>query len=143
MLYGCDRPADKFKGDVDCDRPSRDQDYQAIVLWTLPPSFTHLQWLIATAKPDYIYLGSHIPSLPSIEQFRSQVQSLDLDGILNLLDLAQQWWISPSAIISALRELGYICDFPPTLPLDGELIRMQKWYAIAIAKLAALFVNVG
>jgi hypothetical protein len=141
LLYGCDRPADKFQGDVDCDRPIRDRDYYAVVLWTLPPSFTHLQWLIATAKPDYIYLGSHIPSIPSIEQFRAQVQSLDLENIekLNLLDISQQWWISPSAIVSALRELGYICDFPPTLPLDGELLRMQKWYAIAIAKLATLF----
>jgi single-stranded-DNA-specific exonuclease len=140
LLYGRDRPADKFQGDVDCDRPIRDRDYHAVVLWTLPPSFTHLQWLIATAKPDYIYLGSHIPPVPSIEKFRAQVQSLDLENIdkLNLLDISQQWWISPSAIVSALRELGYICDFPPTLPLDGELLRMQKWYAIAIAKLAAL-----
>ena len=140
LLYGCDRPADKFQGDVDCDRPSRDKDYQAIVLWTLPPSFTHLQWLIALAKPDYIYLGSHIPSVPSIEQFRTQVQSLDLENIekLNLLDISQQWWISPSAIVSALRELNYICDFPDTLPLEGELVRMQKWYGIAIAKLAAI-----
>lgn len=150
LLYGCDRPADKFQGDVDYDRPNRnrvegDRDYQAIVLWTLPPSFTHLQWLIALAKPDYIYLGSHTPSVPSIDQFRSQVQSLDLENIeiLNLLDLAQQWWISPSAIVSALRELGYICDFPDTLPLEGELLRMQKWYTIAIAKLAALFANVS
>jgi len=141
LLYGYDRPADKFQGDVDCDRPIRDRDYQAIVLWTLPPSFTHLQWLIATAKPDYIYLGSHIPSVPSIDQFRAQVLSLGLENIdkLNLLDISQQWWISPSAIVSALRELGYICDFPPTLPLDGELLRMQKWYSMAIAKLAALF----
>jgi len=141
LLYGCDRPADKFQGDVDCDRPKRDRDYQAIVLWTLPPSFTHLQWLIALAKPDYIYLGSHIPSVPSIDQFRAQVQSLDLENIekLNLLDISQQWWISPSAIVSALRELNYICDFPDTLPLEGELVRMQKWYGIAIAKLAALF----
>jgi single-stranded-DNA-specific exonuclease len=141
LLYGCDRPADKFKGDVDCDRPKRDKDYHAIVLWTLPPSFTHLQWLIALAKPDYIYLGSDIPSVPSINQFRAQILSLDLENIkiLNLLDLAQQWWISPSAIVSALRELGYICDFPDTLPLEGELLRMQKWYSIAIAKIAALF----
>jgi single-stranded-DNA-specific exonuclease len=141
LLYGCDRPADKFKGDVDCDRPERGRDYHAIVLWTLPPSFTHLQWLIAIAKPDYIYLGSDIPAVPSIDQFRAQIQSLDLENIkiLNLLDLAQQWWISPSAIVSALRELNYICDFPPTLPLDGELLRMQKWYSIAIAKLASLF----
>ena len=142
LLYGCDRPADKFKGDVDCDRPKRDKDYEAIVLWTLPPSFTHLQWLIATAKPDYIYLGSHIPPLPSIHQVRAQIKSLDLDNIpiLNLLDLAQQWWISPSAIVSALRELNYICDFPDTLPLEGELLRMQKWYSIAIEKLVPLFV---
>ena len=141
LLYGCDRPADKFQGDVDCDRPTRNKKYEAVVLWTLPPSFTHLQWLIATAKPDYIYLGSHIPSVPSIDQFRNQIQSLDLENIdiLNLLDLAQQWWISPSAIVSALRELGYICDFPPTLSLDGELLRMQKWYEIAISKLATLF----
>jgi len=148
LLYGCDRPADKFQGDVDCDRPNRnrigqDKDYHAIVLWTLPPSFTHLQWLIALAKPDYIYLGSHIPSVPSIEEFRAQIQSLNLDNIekLNLLDLAQQWWISPSAIVSALRELNYICEFPDTLPLEGELLRMQRWYSIAIAKLAALFIN--
>ena len=143
LLYGCDRPADKFQGDVDCDRPQRGRNYQAIVLWSMPPSFTHLQWLIAIAKPDYIYLGSHIPVVPSIDQFRAQVQSLDLENIkiLNLLDLAQQWWIAPSAIVSALRELGYICDFPPTLPLDGELLRMQKWYAIAISKLSALFVS--
>jgi RecJ OB domain/DHHA1 domain len=143
LLYGCDRPADKFQGDVDCDRPNRDRNYEAIVLWTLPPSFTHLQWLIAIAKPDYIYLGSNIPAVPSIEQFRAQVQSLDLENIkiLNLLDLAQQWWISPSAIVSALRELNYICDFPPTLPLDGELLRMQKWYSIAIAKLTAILAD--
>ena len=143
LLYGCDRPADKFQGDVDCDRPSRDKQYEAIVLWTLPPSLTHLQWLIATTKPDYIYLGSHVPSVPSIEQFRAQIQSLNLENIerLNLLDLAQQWWISPSAIVSALRELNYICDFPVTLPLEGELLRMQRWYGMAIAKLAALFVN--
>ncbi|MFZ4555848.1 MAG: single-stranded-DNA-specific exonuclease RecJ [Pseudanabaena sp.] len=143
LLYGCDRPADKFQGDVDCDRPNRDRDYHAIVLWTLPPSFTHLQWLIALAKPDYIYLGSHIPSVPSIDQFRAQIQSLDLENIekLNLLDISQQWWISPSAIVSALRELNYICDFPDTLPLEGELVRMQKWYGIAIKKLATILAD--
>jgi single-stranded-DNA-specific exonuclease len=143
LLYGCDRPTDKFQGDVDCDRPNRNRDYHAIVLWSMPPSFTHLQWLIAIAKPDYIYLGSHIPSVPSIDQFRAQVQSLDLENIkiLNLLDLAQQWWISPSAIVSALRELNYICDFPPTLPLDGEILRMQKWYSIAINKIAVILAD--
>ncbi|PZO43385.1 MAG: hypothetical protein DCF19_05425 [Pseudanabaena frigida] len=141
LLYGCDRPADKFQGDVDCDRPKRDKKYEAVVLWTLPPSFTHLQWLIATAKSDYIYLGSHIPPVPSIEEFRAQVQSLDLENIekLNLLDISQQWWISPSAIVSALRELGYICDFPLTLSVEGELHRMHKWYSIPIQKLDSLF----
>jgi hypothetical protein len=140
LLYGYDRPADKFQGDVDYDRPIRDRDYQAVVLWTLPPSFTHLQWLIAIAKPNYIYLGSHIPSIPSIEEFRAKIQSLDIENLhtLNLLDLAQQWWISPSAIVAALRELGYSCDFPDTLSLEGELLRMQKWYGISIGKLAAI-----
>jgi len=143
LLYGCDRPADKFQGDVDYDRPIRDRDYQAIVLWTLPPSFTHLQWLIAIAKPNYIYLGSHIPSIPSIEEFRATVQSLDVEHLhtLNLLDLAQQWWISPSAIVAALRELGYGCDFPDTLSLEGELLRMQKWYGVSIGKLAAILTD--
>ena len=141
LLYGCDRPADKFKGDVDCDRPNRNriegnQDYAAIVFWTLPPSFTHLQWLMATAKPDHIYLGDHIPPVISIENLREQIQSLDLgNNPLNLLDIAQQWWISPSAIVSALRELGYTCNFPNTLPLESELLKMQKWYSIDINKL--------
>jgi len=140
LLYGCDRPADKFQGDVDCDRPQKHKNYAAIVLWTLPPSFTHLQWLIATAKPEYIYLGEHMPTLPSAEILHSQLQTLDLANIksLNLLDLAQQWWISPSAIVAALRELGYTCDFQDTLPLEGELLRMQKWYGIAINKLITI-----
>ncbi len=144
LLYGCDRPADKFQGDVDCDRPIRDRDYQAVVLWTLPPSFTHLQWLIAIAKPNHIYLGSHIPFIPSIEEFRAKIQSLDIENLnsLNLLDLAQQWWISPSAIVSALRELGYSCDFPDTLSLEGELLRMQKWYGISIGKLSVILADV-
>ena len=61
-------------------------------------------------KSDYIYLGFHIPTVPSIDQFRTQIQSLNLENIeiLNLLDLARQWWVSVSAIVSAFRELGYI-----------------------------------
>jgi len=137
LLYGYERLAEKFKGEVDCDRPQKHKNYAAIVFWTLPPSFTHLQWLIAMAKPDHIYLSDHVPPIPSIENLRQQILSLDLkNSPLNLLELSQQWWVSPSAIVSALRELGYGCQFPNTLSLEAELLKMQKWYGIDINKLA-------
>ncbi|MDX2254355.1 MAG: DHHA1 domain-containing protein [Pseudanabaenaceae cyanobacterium bins.39] len=144
LLYGYDRLAEKFQGDVDCDRPQKHKNYAAIVLWTLPPSFTHLQWLIAIAKPEYIYLGSHMPPLPSVESLHSQLQALDLENIqsLNLLDLAQQWWISPSAIVAALREIGYHCDFPPTLSLDQELQKSATWYGISLDRLSSIFAKI-
>ncbi len=144
LLYGYDRPADKFQGDdVDCDRPSRQRNYQSLVLWTLPPSSSHLQWLIAIAKPEYIYLGEKVPPLTTAAQFRTQIQALDLENlpVINLLDLAQQWWISPSAIVAALRELNYDCDFPATASLDDELQKMQRWYSLAISKLEKHFAS--
>ncbi|PZU97963.1 MAG: hypothetical protein DCE90_05580 [Pseudanabaena sp.] len=137
LLYGYERPAEKFKGEVDCDRPRKEQNYAAIVFWTLPPSFTHLQWLIAMTKPDHIYVSDHVPPIPSIENLRQQILSLDLKNPpLNLLELSQQWWISPSAIVAGLRELGYSCQFPNTLSLEAELLKMQKWNDIDINKLA-------
>ena len=39
---------------------------------------------------------------------------------------------------SCQRYLGNRYDFPDTLPLEGELVGMQKWYGIAISKLAAI-----
>ncbi|CAN1212077.1 single-stranded-DNA-specific exonuclease RecJ [Tumidithrix helvetica PCC 7403] len=135
LLYGYDRPANLFKGDVDCDRPRR--RYTSLVLWSLPPSVTHLRWLIALAQPEFICVGQQIPKIPTDEELLSQVELLVGSDRLNLLDLAQQWWVAPCTIVAALRQLGYSCpNFPSTYALDDELQRLQKWYNCSLEKLS-------
>jgi single-stranded-DNA-specific exonuclease len=142
LLYGYDRPANLFKGDVDCDRPRR--QYSSLVLWSLPPSVTHLRWLIALAKPKSIYIGSQIPKILTSEKLLSQVEVLvggdshrDTNYRLNLLDLAQQWWVAPCTIVAALRQLGHVCpDFPPTYSVEAELHRLGNWYSCPMEKLS-------
>jgi single-stranded-DNA-specific exonuclease len=140
LLYGYDRPTNLFKGDVDCDRPRR--RYDSLVLWSLPPSITHLRWLIALTKPEFIYLGQQIPKIPTAGELLSQVELRVGSDHLNLLDLAQQWWVAPCTIVAALRQLGYACpDFAATVPLDRELQRLENWYNCAIEKLSSICKN--
>jgi single-stranded-DNA-specific exonuclease len=137
LLYGYDRPNRGFLGDVDRDRPSR--NYKSLILWSLPPSLTHLRWLIALAKPESIYLGGGIPTLPTAEDLRDRVSALVDSKHLNLLALGQEWWVAPCTIVAALRDLGYDCNsFAPTQTLDLELGRLKRWYSYPIEKLPQL-----
>lgn len=134
LLYGYNRPANQFKGNVDCDRPQR--NYQSLILWSLPPSITHLRWLIALAKPQYIYVGSQIPPIPTINELRQKLTAHADSPSLNLLNLGQQLWVAPCTIVSALRDLGRTCDtFAATDALEVELSRLQRWYSYPTEKL--------
>jgi single-stranded-DNA-specific exonuclease len=137
LLYGYDRPDHGFPGDVDRDRPRR--TYGTLVLWSLPPSLTHLRWLIALAKPELIYLGGGIPTLPMADDLREKVSALVDSKHLNLLALGQKWWVAPCTIVAALRDLGYACNsFASTHSLDLELARLERWYSYPIEKLPQL-----
>ncbi len=138
LLYGYDRPLAHFAGlDVDCDRPRR--TYASLVLWSLPPSITHLQWLLALAQPQRVFVGDAVPELPTAEDLRARVNQLRHAPQLNLLDLGQQWWVSPSAIVAALRDVGVACEgFAPTGSLDDELDRLHRWYRLPVARLAEI-----
>jgi single-stranded-DNA-specific exonuclease len=137
LLYGYDRPDHGFPGDVDRDRPSR--SYGTLVLWSLPPSLTHLRWLIALAKPESIYLGDGMPTLPNADDLRDRVSALVGSTHLNLLALAQEWWVAPCTIVAVLRDLGYACNsFASTHSLDVELACLERWYSYPIEKLPQL-----
>lgn len=120
------------------DRPTEPCDI--FLFWTLPPSGTHLKWLLAKGTPRQVYLYNQLPQLPNAEELRSRLQAYVQEfpeQSLNLLQVGQRWWVAPSTLIATLRELGYPCPgFPQSHPLEQELERLHRWYALTPAKLA-------
>jgi single-stranded-DNA-specific exonuclease len=143
LLYGYQRPylsAQDCPGTLVYDRPR--QPCATILLWTLPPSWTHLRWLIALAKPQTIYVRNQTPKLLDAATLRSHL-SFEIikqpDAPLNLLTLGQQWWVAPSTMVAALREIDYSCPrFAETAPLEQELQRLARWYSCSAERLAQL-----
>jgi single-stranded-DNA-specific exonuclease len=103
--------------------------------------------LIATTqspsdRPLIIYVGRAIPPLPQELDFMTKLMallptsSLSVPQPLDLLRLAQEWWVSPAVIVAGLRSLGYDCGaFPATRSLTEELQRLERWYQMDGAKL--------
>lgn len=144
LLYGADKKSLKLSGNIQCEieyeRPRNLCD--TFVLYTLPPSRTHLQWLLAVGQPRQVYVGNQMPSIPGTQQLFSLLET-HLQKFpnqpLNLLKLGQQWWVAPCTLVAALREMGYPCPgFPDTYPIERELLRLQGWYLYSAARLAQL-----
>lgn len=143
LVYGHHRPylsTTSTPGTLHYDRPTGCHD--TLLLWTLPPSWTHLRWLLAIAQPAQIYVRNQIPKLPTAPELRSHLQ-LHLAKFpqqpLKLLPLGQQWWVAPCTLVAALRELGYPCpDFPATCALEQELQRLERWYLYPAHQLGLL-----
>jgi single-stranded-DNA-specific exonuclease len=143
LLYGYQRPyisAQSLAGELTYDRP-RGQ-CATVLLWTLPPSWTHLRWLLALAKPEAVYVRNGLPKMPDKGTLRSQL-SFEIvknpDAPLNLLDLGQQWWVAPSTLVAALREMEYPCSsFGVTASLEQEIQRLGRWYNCPAQRLATL-----
>ena len=134
LIYGKDAPHQLFP-DADRDRPSR--TYQSLILWQIPPSAAHLNWLLYLGKPQTIYLHPHHPPIPTTSQLLSLIQAEYGKPQLNLMALAQQWDVSPAAIIAGLRHLGITCpSHPPTRPLEQELAAQADWYRQISHKIA-------
>lgn len=143
LIYGYQRPyvsAQSLAGELTYDRP-RGQ-CATVLLWTLPPSWTHLRWLLALAKPNAVYVRNGLPKLPDAGTLRSQL-SFEIvknpETPLNLLDLGQQWWVAPSTLIATLRDIKYSCpSFGETASLEQELQRLGRWYNCSAQRLATL-----
>ncbi|WP_299407735.1 single-stranded-DNA-specific exonuclease RecJ [Acaryochloris sp. IP29b_bin.148] len=143
LMYGYQRPyvsTSTLPGTVEYDRPSRPCD--CLILWSLPPSWTHLRWLLALARPQQIYVRNHSPAILPAAELKAKLKfeiAKNGDQPLNLLNLGQQWWVAPSTIVSVFREIGYPCsDFPETGSLEQELKRLQRWYHCSANRLAGL-----
>jgi single-stranded-DNA-specific exonuclease len=143
LLYGNQRPyvsAQDLSGHLTYDRPQG--TCPNLLLWTLPPSWTHLRWLIALAQPTAIYVRNRVPKLPDAGTLRSQLSFQIVkqpDAKLNLLDLGQKWWVAPSTLVAALREMDYSCpSFGSTASLEQELQQLERWYECPAQQLAEL-----
>lgn len=146
LLYGYQRPylstqqLEQTQLQLEYDRPTRPS--QTLILWTLPPSWTHLQWLIALSKPQTIYVRNGLPQLPTVETLRAKL-AYDWvkkpDQKINVLNMGQQWWIAPSTIVATFRDMGYACpQFPQTASLEQELERLHHWYKSSAQRLGQL-----
>ena len=73
-MYGAQRPylsKTNYSGLLEYDRPTHPCD--VLLLWTLPPSWTHLKWLLALARPSQVYVRNHCPQLPDAITLRSDL----------------------------------------------------------------------
>lgn len=147
LLYGCRRPQviSGKKLTIHYDRPQADTVYDYIWLWSLPPSLTHLCWLLASATPanssgHRIYLHKQVVPLPNPTTIKYQLdERVRSEARIELLKLAQQWWLAPSTLVAGLRAIGYSCDrFPKTASLHEELAKLERWFASSADDLAEL-----
>lgn len=143
LLYGDQCPyisTQVTPAQIDYDRPN--QACETFLLWNLPPSLTHLRWLLAKGQPQQVYVRNQAPILPTAHELKIKL-SLSLGQLegstVNLLAWGQTHWVAPSTIVAALRELGHDCEgYRTTLGLEQELNRLTRWYAYTPAELAQL-----
>ncbi len=139
LIYGYRRPQIAAKHTaselvIHYDRPQAGVLYSGIILWSWPPSITHLGWLLATTQPSQsaLTIYSHQQAIPLISapSLRQQLkQVLDTTHQIDLLRLGQQWWLAPSTLVAGLRSLGYTCDrFGKTTSLEDELDKLERWF---------------
>ncbi|MDG2991403.1 single-stranded-DNA-specific exonuclease RecJ [Candidatus Synechococcus calcipolaris G9] len=136
LIYGDQRPyvaQRELSAQIHYDRPR--QVCPTFIFWTLPPSWSHLRWLLAIGKPNTVYLAGHRPRFPQGVELQAKL-SIHLGQLqgqaqpkLNLLALGQTHWVAPRTIVAALRGMGYPCTgFKDTLPLEQEIEHLQQWY---------------
>ncbi len=148
LFYGFRRPAFVLSPGrypsltLHYDRPQTGHRYDQLWLWSWPPSVDHLKWLLWCTPSRELLIAVHrqaVP-LPSAAGLQRQLrQYLQTHSQVDLLRLAQHWWLSPAVLVAGLRSLGYACpDFGPTGSLEEELEAQQVWYRSSWQQVAAL-----
>jgi single-stranded-DNA-specific exonuclease len=151
LLYGFRRPqiaTDSSNATskllVHYDRPQAGHTYHSIFLWSWPPSITHLSWLLASTQPagsaHQIWVHRQAVPLISSEMLKQHLADhVKTQEQIDLLRLAQQWWVAPSTLVAGLRSLGYVCaDFGKTGTLEEELEKLSRWFSSSWSTVAAL-----
>ncbi|MCJ2541816.1 single-stranded-DNA-specific exonuclease RecJ [Synechococcus bigranulatus str. 'Rupite'] len=159
LFYGFRRPTLSLHSARDpglvvhYDRPQAGHRYDHLWLWSWPPSLEHLKWLLHCsssalaqgAEHQNLTISVHRQRIPLVsgEGLRQQLrQYLHNEDKVDLLRLAQQWWLSPRVLVAGLRSLGYPChDFGPTGSLTEELEAQQAWYGSSWQEVAALLTS--
>ncbi len=126
------------------DRPQAGCRYDGILLWSWPPSITHLNWLLATISPTQashtVYVQGQTVPLISADSLRRQLKTyLVTHDCIDLLRLGQQWWLAPSTVVAGLRSIGFSCpQFGQTASLEEELLKLERWFNSTWSSMAAL-----
>ncbi|MFS8855305.1 single-stranded-DNA-specific exonuclease RecJ [Synechococcus sp. H55.7] len=150
LFYGFRRPSLVLSSGrhltLHYDRPQTGHRYDQLWLWSWPPSVDHLKWLLWGTPSSELLIAVHrqaVP-LPSATGLQRQLrQYLQTHSQVDLLRLAQQWWLSPAVLVAGLRSLGYACsDFGPTGSLDEELEAQQAWYRSSWQQVAARLLQI-
>ncbi len=143
LLYGDHCPyisTQATAATIDYDRPH--QACETFLLWNLPPSLTHLRWLLAKGQPQQVYVRNQAPPVPTATELKMKLSIAlrQLEGnTVNLLAWGQMHWVAPSTIVAGLRELGHDCEgYRTTLGLEQELNRLARWYAYTPMDLSQL-----
>lgn len=147
LLYGYARPQleASLTGRVHYDRPL-DLPYAHLLLWSLPPSPLHLHWLIGHVRPRSIHLFAQpVPPTHVWTLQRNLKEVYVPHEPLQVLHLAQKWWISPRALLETLVELGYLTSWHSELDatlhglIGGTLSEQESWYGSSPEELQRYF----
>jgi single-stranded-DNA-specific exonuclease len=149
LLYGYCRPTIEPSSTltIHTDRPQSGSTYNAIWLWSLPPSITHLAWLLASALPQgfchQIYVHQRAIPIVSGDTLKRQLRTyLEDHTQIDLLRLSQHWWLAPSTLVAGLRSLGYPCSsFGKTGSTEEELQKLDRWFHSSAATVAHLLAH--
>ncbi|WP_164928417.1 single-stranded-DNA-specific exonuclease RecJ [Gloeobacter violaceus] len=145
LLYGHARPQLPRGLPVHYDRPQPAHDYEHLLLWSLPPSPLHLRWLIAATRPNCVHLFAQAVPTAHAWTLQRHLRATYLpERPVEILRLAQLWWVSPRALCEALVEAGYLADWRSVVAdewhdwLGAELAGLAAWYASPVEVLEAL-----
>ncbi len=130
LLYGYNRPALSHPN-VTLDRPESGKTYTHLVYWTQPPSAIHHQWLTRCIKPQQVHQLLEPVTYLSWSDLLSCLETMTADQTkpLNLLALAQQYWLSPSCLLAGLQELRLGLHLVAEADWGVAYVDLRAWYS--------------
>ncbi len=163
LLYGFRRPhITGSQGEIHYDRPQSGIRYEQVFLWSLPPSPSHLAWILAHSHPKgsrlpvYVHhqaipvlgaaplkgqLKDYLNAQLKTHQNQAQTDPAQQDPVLiNLLKLGQSWWLSADVLLAGFQAIGVDCgSLAVDQSLEVALTEQERWYATSPEQMATLY----
>jgi single-stranded-DNA-specific exonuclease len=127
LLYGFDRPEFPLLP-ITYDRPQKDQTYEHLIFWTLPPSPLHYQWLSSHCQPQQVHLLLQPVRYPTWEELLTLMQTQLTETTIPLLRLSQTHWLSPQSLLDALHTFRVCLHQPGHSSWGVGYDALDVWY---------------